>query len=498
MSTTHQTDNRSDLIEVINPRTGEVIDTVISHSEAETQEAFDRARRAQRTWAKRSVAERAKIIMRMHDVVLANQAEILDTIQLETGKNRASAFDEVLDVAINARYYAKKAPKLLRPQHVKGALPVLTKTIVQHAPKGVVGIISPWNYPLTLTLSDAIPALIAGNAVVLKPDSQTPLTALAGAQIAREAGLPEDLYQVITGPGAVVGETIANHADFLMFTGSTETGRKLGAIAGERLIGFSAELGGKNPMIITADANIDVAVRTTIAGCFSNTGQLCISIERIYVHEDVAAQYVDKLVAAVENLTIGGGGWEENIGSMISATQADNVMALVDDAVAQGAKKLTGGRRPDLGSAFIAPIVLVDVPEAARLYREEVFGPVVYIETFSSEAEVIERANDSEYGLNAAVCAGHNRWQIAAQLEVGTVNINEGFAAAFGSIDAPMGGWKASGTGRRHSDAGLLKYTEPRTIAEQRVLPISGPKNLPRETYAAVMTNLLRLGKRFL
>ena len=486
-------------IDVYNPRNGAIIDSVPAHTAPQTDEAITKARHAQLSWAATPVEQRCRIGMKIHDGLLRNQRALLDMIQQETGKDRSSAFDEVMDAAINARYYAKRSAKLLQPQTRKGALPFLTKTKVDYSPKGVVGIISPWNYPLTLTISDAVPALLAGNAVVLKPDSQTPLTALLAREIALEAGVPSEVYQVVTGAGSEVGTALAEAVDFLMFTGSTATGRILGAIAGRRLIGFSAELGGKNPLIVTRKADIGRAVRGTIAGAFTNTGQLCVSIERIYVHEEIASQYCKQLVQAVEKLRIGTGGWSEDIGSMISAEHAAKVLSLVDDALSHGAKKLCGGPREDLGPAFLAPIVLTDVPQTAKLYREEVFGPVVAIETFTSDFEAIMQANDTEYGLNAAVFGPtKTSWRIGRQLHSGTVNINEGFAAAFGSVDAPMGGWKDSGTGRRHSEAGLLKYTEARTIAQQRLMPISGPAKLPKAGYAQIMTALLRAGKRIL
>ncbi|MDO5077662.1 succinic semialdehyde dehydrogenase [Corynebacterium sp.] len=484
-------------ITVTDPRTGETYGEVPASSAADTRTAFDAARNAQAAWVTTPIADRCKIMLRFHDLVLERQNELLDVIQAETGKNRASAFDEVLDVAITARHYARRAGRLLKPRRAKGALPGLTRTVVDHSPKGVVGIISPWNYPLTLSISDAIPALLAGNAVVLKPDSQTPFTALLGVHLLVEAGLPLELFQVVTGSGEVVGTEIAQQADYLMFTGSTAIGRKLAAIAGERLIDFSAELGGKNPLIVAPDANLDRAAADAVRACFSNSGQLCISIERIYVHEDIAEAFTERFVAATQALRIGGGGWTEDMGSMISPAQVDRAVDMIDDALNLGARILTGGTRlPELGEAYLSPTILVEVPQEARLYREEVFGPVVFIEEVPSIEEAIRRANDTEYGLNAAVFAApHTGWNIALQLHAGSVNINEGFAAAFGSIDAPMGGWKSSGSGRRHADGGLLKYTESRTIAEQRFLPISGPANMERSNYAALMTSALRWGK---
>ncbi|GAA4785685.1 succinate-semialdehyde dehydrogenase (NADP(+)) [Corynebacterium canis] len=482
---------------VTDPRTGETYGEVPASTAADTQRAFTAARNAQAAWVTTPLKERSKIMLRFHDLVLEHQDELLDVIQAETGKNRASAFDEVLDVAITARHYARRAQRLLRPRRAKGALPVLTRTLVDHSPKGVVGIISPWNYPLTLSISDAIPALLAGNAVVLKPDSQTPFTALLGVHLLVEAGLPLELFQVVTGSGAVVGTEIAQQADYLMFTGSTATGRQLAAIAGERLIDFSAELGGKNPMIVAPDADLNRAAADAVRACFSNTGQLCVSIERIYVHEAIAESFTERFVAATQALRIGGGGWTEDVGSMISPAQVDSAIAMIDDALNRGARLLTGGTRlPELGESYLSPTILTDVPEDAQLYREEVFGPVVYMETVASLEEAVRKANDTEYGLNAAVLAApYTGWNIALHLHAGSVNINEGFAATFGSVDAPMGGWKASGAGRRHADGGLLKYTESRTISEQRLVPIAGPKGLARDKYAALMTTALRLGK---
>lgn len=445
--------------------------------------------------------ERKAIMLRFHDLVLDRQDELLDTIQDESGKDRSSAFDEIMDVAITARHYAFAVAGLVRTRRAKGALPVLTRTRVEREAKGVVGIIAPWNYPLTLAVSDAIPAILAGNSVVLKPDSKTPLTALLAGELLEEAGLPGFVFQVITGSGEVVGQRIARECDFLMFTGSTATGRLLAGTVGERLIDFSAELGGKNPLLVAHDADLDRAVDGAVTACFSNSGQLCIAVERIYVHRELADEFTARFTAAIKGLRLGAGHeWTVEMGSLVSREHREQVEALVDDAVAKGAAVLTGGRSlPDLGECFYAPTVLSGVPEDADLLREETFGPVVAIELVGSDDEAVRRANDSVYGLNASVWAKPATGRkIASQLEFGTVNVNEGFAAAWASVDAPMGGWKASGVGRRHSDAGLLKYTEPRTVAEQRLLPITGPKKMPRERYARTLSAALKLGRNFL
>ncbi|QGU06089.1 Putative succinate-semialdehyde dehydrogenase [NADP(+)] 2 [Corynebacterium occultum] len=488
-------------ITVTSPSDGRILGTVPAHTATDTSRAFERARRAQKQWAHTPVKERREIMLSLHDLVLHRQEQILDTIQDESGKNRASAFDEVMDVAVTARHYAYATAALLHPDRVKGALPLLTSVEVQHSPKGVVGIIAPWNYPLVMAVSDAIPAILAGNTVVLKPDDKTPLSALLAAELLAEAGLPQDVFQVVTGTAEEVGQQIVAECDYLMFTGSTKTGRLLASQAGERLIDFSAELGGKNPLIIAADADLNKVVPGAITACFSNSGQLCISIERIYVHRNLAAEFSARFQAATKVLRVGAGReWTVEMGSLISEEQLARVQSFVDDAVARGATILSGGHAlPELGPCFFAPTILSDVPEDAELFREEAFGPVAAIEIVDSHEEAIRRANDSDYGLNASVWAKPATGRkIAAQLEFGTVNINEGFAAAWGSLDAPMGGWKASGVGRRHADEGLLKYTESRTVALQRGLSIAGPSKLSRERYARTLSTALRLGKRVL
>lgn len=490
--------NNNTTITIENPADGTIVGTTNYYGADTALEAVERARAKQPEWAATAVKERKKIMLRYHDLVLKHQKELLDIIQDESGKNRRAAFEEVLDNALTARHYAYRAEKLLSPDRAKVALPIATKTQVQHAPVGVVGIIAPWNYPLVLAISDAIPAIMAGNTVVLKPDSSTPMTSLRAAELLAEAGLPKDVLTVVPGSGREVGQALVNSVDYLMFTGSSDTGAKLASQAGERLIGFSGELGGKNPLIVTSDADVDKVVSGVRHACFSNTGQLCISIERIYVHRDVADKFIPAFVRCVEKMRIGPGhDWDIDMGSLISSDQADTVASFVEDAVSKGATVATGGKRlPDLGENFYAPTVLLNVPEDARLHREEVFGPVVYIEVVDSHEEAIRRANDTEYGLNASVWGRPaTAREIASQLEAGTVNINEGYAAGWSSIGAPMGGWKRSGVGRRHGDDGLLKFTEARTVAEQRIVSIAGPDGLAPEKWANLLTMALKYGR---
>src|SRR5712672_509148 len=268
--------------------TGKPLTTIPVGTAEDVEAAFAEARAAQIEWAERPVNDRVDVIRRYRDLVVENREFLMDLLQAEAGKARWAAQEEIVDLMANANYYARVSAKLLKPRKVQALLPAIGKTTVGYQPKGVVGVISPWNYPMTLTVSDSVPALLAGNAVVLKPDSQTPYCALACAELLYKAGLPRALYAVVPGPGSVVGTAITENCDYLMFTGSSATGSQLAEHAGRRLIGFSAELGGKNAMIITRGANLDKAAKAATRACFSNAGQLCISIERIYVEKDIA------------------------------------------------------------------------------------------------------------------------------------------------------------------------------------------------------------------
>lgn len=470
-------------------------------ADAETaRTAIVRARAAQRKWAQTPVRERARIVSAVASITLRDCDRILDTIQDESGKARLSAFEEVIDTARGLRVFAQAAPGLLRPARRGGAIPLLTRTIEHHRPLGVVGIITPWNYPFTLPATDAAQALLAGNAVVLKPDSQTPGTALLLAELFAEAGLPEDLFVVVPGAGREIGPVLVAEADFLMFTGSTATGRTLALACAERLMGFSAELGGKNPLLVLPDADLDAAAIGTARAAFANTGQLCISIERAYVHGSVYDEFVSKLIAATSGLRIGvGHSWEFDVGSLASAQQLAAVSAHVDDAVAKGARVLAGGRaRPDLGPYCYEPTLLTDVTAEMDVYAEETFGPVLSIYRVDSIDQAVEAANDSRYGLNASIWSARSGPKVAARLRTGTVNINDGYAPAFGSHAAPMGGMGESGLGRRHGSQGLLKYTEAQTVAEQRLHPIAPPPGVSNQTFARVLKTGVALMNRIL
>ena len=489
-----------DEIEVEAPFSGEVLWSVPRGTGEDVREAARRAREAQHLWARTSFAERARIFMRFHDLVLERQDEALDIVQLETGKARGHAFEEVLDVAVVARYYARTAARHLRPRRRQGAYPLLTSTREYHHPKGIAGFIVPWNYPLTLAVTDAIPALMAGNGAVVKPDAQTPFAALWAAELLHEAGLPRDLLGVVTGRGTELGAPLIEEVDFLIFTGSTATGRTVAARAAEKLIDYSMELGGKNAMIVLGDADLEKATEGAVRACFSNAGQLCISIERLFVHESAFDRFARRFAEKTRALKLGAAlDYSAEMGSLISKEQLDTVEEHVKDAVERGATVLAGGRpRPDLGPYFYEPTILTHAAAGMTLFAEETFGPVVSLQSFSSVNEAVERANDSLYGLNASIWTGdedHGQ-KLATRLRTGTVNINEAYAAAWGSTDAPMGGFKDSGVGRRHGAHGIQKYTESQTVAVQRLLPVAPPPGVGAERYARIATAALRVLSR--
>jgi acyl-CoA reductase-like NAD-dependent aldehyde dehydrogenase len=420
-------------------------------------------------------------------------------IQLETGKTRLNALDEVFDVSINCRHYASRAERYLRPQRRKGAIPLFTNTVEVQHPKGVVGFIAPWNYPLSMAVSDHIPALIAGNSTILKPAEETPFSALFAASLLYEAGLPPDVFQVVTGKGRVIGPVMLGGIDFLSFTGSTSTGRKLASQAGENLIKCSMELGGKNPAIVINDADLHKSTEGVLHGAFSSAGQLCIHMERLYLQDGIYDRFVEALVRRVKEMKISSAlEFDVDMGSLISQEQFDKVSRMVGDAVSKGAILLAGGKpRPDLGPYFYEPTLLTGVTPEMEVYAEEVFGPVLCIYRFHDLEEAVQAANASAYGLNASIWTRNIRLgqQLARRIQAGTVNINDGFSAAWGSVDAPMGGMKASGIGRRHGEEGIRKYTESQTIAVQSVIPFGPFGILNPERYVKVMTGILKLMK---
>jgi succinate-semialdehyde dehydrogenase / glutarate-semialdehyde dehydrogenase len=484
-------------IEVVAPFSGAPLARLPRCTAEDVRAAAAAARRAQAAWAHTGHSQRRRIFLRFHDRLLARQREGLDLVQLESGKARLHALEEVLDVAVVTRHYALRAGRYLRPRRRRGALPLLTRTREHHHPVGLVGCIVPWNYPLNLGITDAIAALLAGNAVLLKPDHQTSLTALWAVSLLREAGLPPELLPVLTGEGPLLGPSILGEVDFVMFTGSTATGRIIARQAADRLIGHSLELGGKNAMIVLPDAELDAAVEGAVRGCFVGAGQVCVSMERVYVHESLHAEFTRRFVARVKAMWLGADlDFGPEMGSLASARQLDTVREHVADAVAKGATVLCGGRtRPDLGPFFFEPTVLTGVTPDMLAFARETFGPVVSLYRYDSVEEAVRLTNGTAYGLSASVWGRNTRRAtvVARRLRAGSVNVNEAYAAAWGSSDSPIGGMGESGLGRRHGEAGLLKYTESQTISVQRLHPIAPPRGWSGARGARAMTLLLRL-----
>lgn len=480
----------------IAPFAGESLFSFPMSTVADVEDAFDRARAAQIQWAQRPVSERAAIIGRIHHLALRRQSELLDLLQIETGKSRYDAFLEFSAVPVYARYISRTAPRLLTTKRRLGIIPVITQAYVGYQPKGVVGVVSAWNYPAVFAAADAFSALVGGNAVVHRPAVESALSALWVRSLAVECGLPEDVWQVVIGPGSRIGSAVVDRCDHIAFTGSTSVGRRIAAQAGERLIGVSLELGGKNPFVVMPDANPIQSAAAVIRACFVNAGQTCVGPERIIVADEIYDEFVDVLLEKVRQMRLGSGlSYDFDMGSLLSQEQLDSVSRHVEDAVSHGARVLVGGKpRPDLGPFFYEPTVLADVRPGMLACTEETFGPVVSLYRFTDEDEMVRLANETEYGLHAVVWTGQPKdgRRLASRIKAGTVEVNDSIVATWGSADLPQGGMKASGMGRRNGPEGILRYLEPQSVTVQRLHGLHPPGPITQEVFAAVMTHSLR------
>ena len=483
--------------------TGDVLVGLPQSSPADIEEAFRRAKAAQEEWASWPLAKRLKVFKKFHRLVLKNHRTIADLIQVESGKARRMAFEESLDVPMVTSHYLRRAPKVLADKKRPGPVPFASASLEVRIPKGVVGIIAPWNFPFATGISDSIPALMAGNGVVVKPDNKTALSPLFGVELLEKAGLPKGLFQVVCGEGPDVGPTLIDNADYVMFTGSTATGRVIGERAGRNLIGCCLELGGKNPMVVLPHADLDAAVTGALFGAFGNTGQICMHIERLYVHDSLYDAFKEKFVAATEALDVRAAyDFGPHVGSLVSPDHRDRVAEHVEDAVAKGATVLVGGRkRPDLGPAFFEPTILEGVTADMLAGSCETFGPVVALHRWTSEDEVIGLCNDTDYGLNASVWGTDldDAVRVGKRIHSGNVNINDILATAYASKGTPSGGVKQSGVGARHGDQGLLKYTDCQNVGilkQQVMTPLNAPDydaNVKQQIIGLRVMRLLRL-----
>jgi acyl-CoA reductase-like NAD-dependent aldehyde dehydrogenase len=459
-------------IQVRNPATLELIQELPVASPAEVALAITRARQTQSSWQQTSFAERARLLYRLRDLLLDEGDKLADILTGETGRPRAEVYGNELFYLCNAiGAWAKHSERYLRRQKISPSFPLVKvkKVYSTYAPRGVIGIISPWNFPLTLTLGEALPALMAGNAVVVKPSELTPLSALFGAELVAKAGFPKELLQVVVGDGET-GAALIDHADMIAFTGSVETGKRVMHRATDRLIPVSLELGGKDPMIVLKDADIERAAGACVWGALMNCGQTCTSIERVYVEAPIYQAFVDNVTARVGAIRQGSSAETIDIGAMTSEAQLHKVAAQVDEARAKGARILAGGRRnPNLPGYYYEPTVLVDVDHSMSIMAEETFGPVIPIMQVSSSEEAVRLANDSRYGLSASIFSRDRSAaaKLADKLDSGAVCVNDSLVN-FIIPEAPMGGRKESGIGYRHGAAGIRKFCQQKTIVVDR------------------------------
>ncbi|MGV1049027.1 MAG: aldehyde dehydrogenase family protein [Solirubrobacterales bacterium] len=462
----------AETIEVRNPASGETIAQLPVDSPAAVAETVARVRASQADWEAMGIEGRYHWLGKLRDWILDNQERILDTMQRETGKVRADASNEPVYLADLINFYGSKAAKFIGEESVRAHSPLLAskKLRVQYRPHPVVGIISPWNFPLILSLGDAIPALQAGAAVVVKPSEFTPLGLAEVVEAWKaEIGGP-DVFDCVQGIGET-GGALVDAVDFIQFTGSDKTGRKVMARAAETLTPVSLELGGKDPMIVLADADLDRAANAAAWGGMMNSGQICMSVERIYVEAPAYDEFVSKLVGEVGVLRQGADptGFDADVGAMTSPNQIAIVEDHVDDALAAGAKALTGGKRLPGPGDYFEPTVLVDVDHSMKVMREETFGPVVGVMKVGDAEEALRLANDSRYGLSGSVFGERQRAeQVARRVECGAINVNDVLVNYFAS-DVPMGGWKQSGIGYRHGAPGIKKYCRAESVVITRL-----------------------------
>ncbi|MEX0620586.1 MAG: aldehyde dehydrogenase family protein [Solirubrobacterales bacterium] len=481
-----------DTIAVMNPATGETISLVEQDSPESVKTAVTRVRANQSDWEALGFRERARWLGKLRDWMLDNADRITDTMQAETGKVRSEAANEAVYLADQINFYSAKASRFLREERVTGhsLLTVSRKLRIQYRPYPVVGLISPWNFPLILSLGDAIPALMAGATVVMKPSEFTPMALAEIVDVWREEIGGPDVIAVVQGK-AETASALIDEADFIGFTGSDRTGKLVMARAADTLTPVSLELGGKDPMLVLEGANVARAVRAATWGGMMNSGQICMSVERIYVEEPVYDEFVAGLTESVAALRQGpdGPSFGSEVGAMTSPNQTSIVAGQVSEAIEHGARALVGGRRVDGPGDYYQPTVLVDVDHSMRVMREETFGPVVGVMKVGDADEAVRLANDTRYGLSATVFGPKRKAeQVARRIECGGVNVNDVLSNAM-VPGVPMGGWKDSGIGYRNGKTGIRKYCRSEAIVSARSQKLPEPFWYP---YTATRRNSVR------
>jgi acyl-CoA reductase-like NAD-dependent aldehyde dehydrogenase len=486
---------------VENPATGEVIASVPNHTPEQVAAIVERARAEQPPWAALGFDGRGEVLRRCQRWVLDKVERVVETISSETGKTYEDALIAEVSYIVHAfRFWAKKAPGYLADQRIRSNSPYALgrKLIVRYEPLGVVGVIGPWNYPLSNSFGDCIPALAAGNAVALKPSDLTPLTGLLMAEMFADCGMPEGVYQVVTGDGET-GAALIDNVDFVMFTGSTATGRRVMERAAQTLTPVSLELGGKDPMIVLADADLERAANAAVFAGLQNSGQTCISVERVYVEEPVYDDFVDRVTEKVGRLRQGipGPVGTTELGAITMEAQSEIIERHVADAVERGARALAGGHRRDGGGRFFEPTVLVDVDHTMECMREETFGPTLPIMKVRDAEEAVCLANDSPYGLQGSVWTRDlpRGEQLARRVEAGVVCVNDA-QVNYMAIELPQSGWKSSGVGLRHGGTeGIRKYCRKQGLFITRWAPSRDLHHFP---YSSRRTRLIRTMMRTL
>ena len=483
---------------ITNPVSGATIGTITPVSREAVNIAVERARAAQPGWQARGLPDRIRLLRCWGELLWADQQWLIDIICAETGKPPTGAYNEIAVFDQVLAYYTSHARRILRSDRRRAFIPLFQQAHVYAKPHGVVGLITPWNYPFFLAFVDLIPALLAGNAVVLKPSEVAPFSAHFGLEKLRQAGMPADVVQIVDGAGEV-GSALVDTVDYIGFTGSTAVGRQVAIQAAERLIPFSLELGGKDPALVLDDADLEAAANGVLIGGLENAGQMCTSTERVYVEAGIYDSFLEQVQQRAHDLILGSGE-DAHVGSLTNEGELLRAEQHIADAVDKGARILQGGkRRPDLGPLYFEPTLLADTDHSMRVMREETFGPVIPIMRVNNADEALRLANDNPYGLSGVVYTRNVRrgQQIAQQLDSGDVSINRP-ALIWGASAAPMGGQKASGMGRRGGPEGLLRFVSLQTVVTDRVpaslLPPALVYFTPRVRF---VVNLLRLLRRY-